>query len=72
MVNNSELQVKKDIVSDKLYVMEGEVEQSFKEITNIKLIVAEKIRLMAKLKEKLKKKGKLITKKVYCCTICHH
>ena len=36
----------------------------------MKFIVAEKKRLLAKLKDKLKKKGKNFAQKVYCCAVC--
>lgn len=68
---NSELQVKRGIVADNLHFMEGQVEQSFKEVSNMKLILAEKQRLLGKLKDKLKKKNKRNARKVYCCTICN-
>ena len=42
LATNSELQVKRSIVADNLHYMEGEVEQSFKEVSNMKLILAEK------------------------------
>ena len=70
-VRNSDLQIKKSIVSDNLQQMEDSVEESFQEITNLKLKLAEKKRFMAKLREKLKTKGLAQTQKVYCCTLCN-
>lgn len=50
--------------------MESEVESSFKEISNLKVILSEKKRLLVKLREKTKKKAKKNAQKVYVCTLC--
>jgi hypothetical protein len=47
------------------------VECSFKEISNLKLILAEKKRVLVKLRDKVAKKQKQNAVKVYCCTICN-
>ena len=50
--------------------MEDEVEQSFRTISNLKIVLEEKKRLVGRLKEKVSRKVKPREKKVYCCTIC--
>lgn len=53
LATQSELTVKKIVVAEQLQAIESEVEGSFKEISNLKLILNEKKRLKNRLKEKL-------------------
>lgn len=57
------------MLADKLALKQEQVEGSFKQLSNIKLVVEEKKRLLNKLRERVLK-SKSNTKKYYCCSLC--
>jgi hypothetical protein len=69
-VINGQLISARGILADTLSRAEIDTENSFKELTNMKMILAERKRVIGKLRERLEKRSCGKEKRVYCCGEC--
>lgn len=69
-VEVSQLGMRKALMGQQIVRREQQLEASFLEINNLKMIAAERKRVLVKLKQKIAKKHKNKQKRVYCCSYC--